>query len=423
MRARGRVSDSTDSVALEAALEHPLTVYCGFDPTAPSLHMGSLATLLELRRFQLSGHRPIVLVGGATGLIGDPKLSGERVLNSRDQVRAWVDRMTAQVSQFVDLEGSHAALVVDNYSWTSSLDALALLRDIGKHFSVNRMLDREAVAARLAGDGISYTEFSYQILQAYDYVELYRRYGCTLQIGGSDQWGNITAGVDLIRRMCGQRVHALTMPLVTKSDGTKYGKTESGTVWLDAELTSAWAFYQFWLNVADADVAMLMRTFSLKPLPEVEALIEKSSQSPAARLGQREIAREVTTLVHGAQVCDDVVAAAQALFAGDAREGAPGLHALDPAALAAALSEAPGRALTESERLEGIDVVSVLVAAGVVDSRGAARRAIAEGGAYVNNERVIDEATTFTAADLIHGRWLVARRGKRTIGAVDATGR
>ena len=422
MRARGRVADCTDAVALESALQEHLTVYCGFDPTAPSLHMGSLATLLELRRFQQAGHRPIVLVGGATGLIGDPKLSGERVLNSRDQVRAWVDQMTAQVSQFVDLEGPNAALVVDNYSWTSSLDALALLRDIGKHFSVNRMLDREAVAARLAGEGISYTEFSYQILQAYDYVELFRRYGCTLQIGGSDQWGNITAGVDLIRRMCSQRVHALTMPLVTKADGTKYGKTESGTVWLDPELTSPWAFYQFWLNVADADVAMLLRTFSLLPPDDVEALILQANASPAARIGQRALAREVTELVHGASACAGVVAAAAALFGGDARTGADGLRAVDARALTEALAEAPGRALTEQEKAEGVDVVCVLMAAGVVDSRGAARRAIAEGGAYVNNVRVTDETATFAAADLIHGRWLIARRGKRTLGAVDATG-
>ncbi|NBO46259.1 MAG: tyrosine--tRNA ligase, partial [Actinobacteria bacterium] len=260
LRARGRLADSTDLEALSSVISNRITLYCGFDPTAPSLHIGSLATLLELRRFQAGGHRPIVLVGGATGLIGDPKESGERVLNSRELVRSWVEQMTAQVSKFVDLEGPNSALVVDNYSWTSGLDVLSFLRDIGKHFSVNRMLDREAVAARLAGDGISFTEFSYQLLQSYDYVELHRRYGCTLQIGGSDQWGNITAGVDLIRRVSGERVHAFTMPLVVKSDGTKYGKTESGTVWLDAALTSPWAFYQFWLNAADEDMPMLVRT-------------------------------------------------------------------------------------------------------------------------------------------------------------------
>ena len=420
LRARGRLADSTDLEALSSAISNRITLYCGFDPTAPSLHIGSLATLLELRRFQAGGHRPIVLVGGATGLIGDPKESGERVLNSRELVRSWVEEMTAQVSKFVDLEGPNSALVVDNYSWTSGLDVLSFLRDIGKHFSVNRMLDREAVAARLAGDGISFTEFSYQLLQSYDYVELHRRYGCTLQIGGSDQWGNITAGVDLIRRVSGERVHAFTMPLVIKSDGTKYGKTESGTVWLDAALTSPWAFYQFWLNAADEDMPMLVRTFSLNPLEDLESLINKAIQAPAARLAQRALAQEMTSLVHGASVAESVEAAAGALFGAAAREGRQGLQALDAGVLASALAEAPGRPLTAEEAADGVDAVTVLVAAGVVDSKGAARRAIAEGGAYVNNERVTDDHTTFRAGDLVHGRWLVARRGKRTIGGVDA---
>jgi tyrosyl-tRNA synthetase len=399
-----------------------MTLYCGFDPTAPSLHMGSLATLLELRRFQTAGHRPIVLVGGATGLIGDPKASGERLLNSREQVRAWVERMSHQVSKFVDLDGPHAALVVDNFSWTAELDALTLLRDIGKHFSVNRMLDREAVASRLAGDGISYTEFSYQILQAFDFVELNRRYGCTLQIGGSDQWGNITAGVDLIRRMSGEHVHALTMPLVTKSDGTKYGKTESGTVWLDPELTSPWAFYQFWLNSADEDVAMLLRTFSLESLANIEETVTQAQSQPAARIGQRALAKEVTAIVHGAALSDQVEAAASAIFGAGARDGRQGLEQLDSAVLASALAEAPGRALTDSERGEPIDIVSAMVVSGVVDSRGAARRAIGEGGAYLNNERVTDEARLISSEDLVHGRWLILRRGKRTLGSVDAIG-
>lgn len=421
MLARQRIADSTDQAALSEALRERMTVYCGFDPTAPSLHMGSLATLLELRRFQDAGHRPIVLVGGATGLIGDPKQSGERVLNSRDQVRAWVDQMTAQVSRFVEFEGPNAALVVDNYAWTAQLDALTLLRDVGKHFSVNRMLDREAVAARLAGDGISYTEFSYQILQAYDYVELFRRYGCTLQIGGSDQWGNITAGVDLIRRMCSERVHALTMPLVTKSDGTKYGKTESGAIWLDEALTSPWALYQFLLNAADEDVPTLLRTYSMAAPAEVEALIAASAQAPAARMAQRSVAREMTALVHGESVAAQVISASEALFGGG-RDGVAGLRALAPAVLAAALSEAPGRAFTGEELGAGVDVVTALVAAEVVESRGAARRAIAEGGAYLNNERITDEARPVDAEDLVHGRWLILRRGKRTLGAVDAAG-
>jgi len=419
MAARGRIADSTDLAALSTALRSPMTLYCGFDPTAPSLHMGSLATLLELRRFQQAGHRPIVLVGGATGLIGDPKAAGERVLNSRDVVRAWVEQMTEQVSRFVNLEGPNAALVVDNYSWTAQLDALTLLRDIGKHFSVNRMLNREAVAARLAGDGISYTEFSYQILQAYDYVELHRRYDCRLQIGGSDQWGNITAGVDLIRRLTGERVHAATMPLVTKSDGTKYGKTESGTVWLDPALTSPWAFYQFWLNTADEDVAMLLLTFSMLPLSEVQDVIAQAEQSPAARLGQRALAAEVTALVHGDATARDVESAAQALFGAQARAGRDGLAATSADILASALAEAPGRALDASEHTGAVDAVTVLVASGVVESKGAARRAIAEGGAYINNERVKSDEQTYTGADLIHGQWLVARRGKRSLGWVD----
>lgn len=419
MAARGRIADSTDSAALSAALASPMTLYCGFDPTAPSLHMGSLATLLELRRFQMAGHRPIVLVGGATGLIGDPKAAGERVLNSRDVVRAWVEQMTEQVSRFVNLEGPNAALVVDNYAWTAQLDALTLLRDIGKHFSVNRMLNREAVAARLAGDGISYTEFSYQILQAYDYVELHRRYDCRLQIGGSDQWGNITAGVDLVRRLTGERVHAATMPLVTKADGTKYGKTESGAVWLDPTLTSPWAFYQFWLNTADEDIAMLLRTFSLLPLPQVQDLIAQAEQAPAARLGQRALAAEVTALVHGDAVAHDVEAAAQALFGAQARQGRDGLAATSPGILASALAEAPGRALDAAEHTGAVAAVTVLVASGVVESKGAARRAIAEGGAYINNERVESDEQVYTSADLVHGQWLVARRGKRTLGWVD----
>jgi tyrosyl-tRNA synthetase len=421
LRTRDRIADSTDLSALDEALSGRVTLYCGFDPTAPSLHMGSLATLLELRRFQQAGHRPIVLVGGATGLIGDPKASGERALNSRELVRAWVEQMTAQVSRFVDLEGANAALVVDNFSWTQELDVLSFLRDIGKHFSVNRMLDREAVAARLAGDGISFTEFSYQLLQSYDYLELHRRYGCTLQIGGSDQWGNITAGVDLIRRVTGERVHAMTMPLVTKADGTKYGKTESGTVWLDAELTSPWLFYQFWLNAADEDSPMLLRTFSMKTLEEVNALIVESEATPAARLAQRALAHEVTALVHGASTAESVEAAASALFGAKSREGLAGLHELNPDVLASALAETPGRALTSEEIADGVDAVTVLVAAGVVDSKGAARRAIAEGGAYVNNERVTSEDAVFTVSDLVHDRWLVARRGKRTVGGVDAS--
>ena len=419
--ARGRIADSTDQHALAQALQSPVTFYCGFDPTAPSLHVGSLATLLEMRRLQEHGHHPIVLVGGATGMIGDPKESGERTLNGIDTVREWTERLRDQSSSFVDFSGSNAAIMADNYTWTAELSALDLLRDVGKHFSVNRMLDREAVRARLEGNGISYTEFSYVLLQSYDYLQLFRRHGCTLQIGGSDQWGNITAGVDLIRRVEGAHVHAFTLPLVVKSDGVKYGKTESGTVWLDATMTSPWVFHQFWLNSADEDIPMLLRTYSLKPLSEVEQLIADSAQSPAARIGQRALANEMTALVHSPQDATDVEAAAAALFGPAVREGAAGLRALAESTLAAALAETHTETWTPAHGPAELSVVDALVMSGVVDSKGAARRAIAEGGAYMNNERISDDSVDVTAEDLVHGRWLVMRRGKRTYGAVDAS--
>ncbi|MEY5145378.1 MAG: hypothetical protein RL745_747 [Actinomycetota bacterium] len=419
--ARGRIADSTDRQALAAALQSPVTFYCGFDPSAPSLHIGSLATLLEMRRLQERGHHPIVLVGGATGMIGDPKESGERTLNQVDVVREWTDRLQTQSSAFVDFTGSNPAIMADNYSWTAELSALDLLRDVGKHFSVNRMLDREAVKARLESNGISYTEFSYVLLQSYDYLQLFRRHGCTLQIGGSDQWGNITAGVDLIRRVEGAHVHAFTLPLVVKSDGVKYGKTESGTVWLDATMTSPWAFYQFWLNCPDEDVPMLLRTYSLKSLDDVEHLVQDSAQSPAARIGQRALAQEMTTLVHSAEDAADVEAAAAALFGAAVREGAAGLRGLTEATLAAALAETHIEQWSPAQSPSELTTVDALLLSGVVDSRGAARRAIAEGGAYMNNERIADETAMVSPDDLIHGRWLVMRRGKRTYGAVDAS--
>lgn len=413
LTARGLIAQSTDRDALRAAMAAgPITLYCGFDPTAPSLHLGNLAQIITVRRFQLAGHRPLALVGGSTGLIGDPKMTGERTLNPEDTVRAWVERIRTQIERYFDFDGPAAARMVNNYDWTAPMSALAFLRDIGKHFSVNRMLDREAVAARLAGEGISYTEFSYQILQAMDFLELHRRYGCVLQTGGSDQWGNITAGVDLIRRVEGASVHALTTPLLTKADGTKFGKTESGTVWLDAELTSPWAFYQFFLNADDRDVPTLLRTYSLRPLEEVDALIEQTAAAPASRVGHRALAEELTTLVHGAQAATDVAAAAAALF------GGADLHTIDPATLAAALAETPSGQISRAQLAE-LTVVDLLVLAGVVDSKGAARRAITEGGAYLANERITDPTLTASADALVHGRWLVLRRGRRTIGAVD----
>jgi len=415
---RGLVADSTDLEALRAAAANgPVTLYCGFDPTAPSLHMGNLLQILTVRRFQLAGHRPLALVGGATGLIGDPKESGERTLNPVDLVERWVARIRGQLERFFEFDDvPNAAVMVNNYDWTQGLSTLEFLRDVGKHFSVNRMLDREAVAARLAGAGISYTEFSYQLLQSYDYLQLFRQFGCTLQTGGSDQWGNIVAGVDLIRRVEGARVHALTTPLVTKADGTKFGKTESGTVWLDAELTSPYAFFQFWLNTEDSIAATLLRMFSFRPREEIEALEASLRERPQAREAQRALAEELTDLVHGAAERAKVDAAARALFGqGDVAD-------LDPATLDAALAEAPHAVVGAQEWAQGLSVADALARSGLVASKGAARRTISEGGAYVANVRVTDEAAALTPTDLLHGRWILLRRGRRHIGGIRVDG-
>ncbi len=415
---RGLVADSTDLEALRAAAaEGPLTLYCGFDPTAPSMHMGNLVQILTVRRFQLAGHRPLALVGGATGLIGDPKESGERVLNPQALVEEWVAKFRAQLERFYDFDApDNAAVMVNNYDWTQGLSTLEFLRDIGKHFSVNRMLDREAVAARLAGAGISYTEFSYQLLQSYDYLQLHQQYGCSLQTGGSDQWGNIVAGVDLVRRVTGNRVHALTTPLVTKSDGSKFGKTESGTVWLEASLTSPYAWYQFWLNVEDAIAPQLLRIFSFRDHAEIAALEASLRDRPQAREAQRALAQELTDLVHGSEEREKVESAASALFGqGDVAD-------LDPATLDAALAEAPHAVVTAGEWAEGITVADALARSGLVASKGAGRRTIAEGGAYVANIRVTDETAVLGDADLLHGRWVLLRRGRRHIGGVQVEG-
>ena len=412
---RELIAQSTDLGALaESADAGPLTLYCGFDPTAPSLHLGNLAQILTIRRFQLAGHRPIALVGGATGLIGDPKMTGERTLNSRDVVEEWVSRIRAQLERFYDFSGSNAAIMANNYDWTEGVSVLEFLRDIGKHFSVNRMLDREAVAARLAKDGISYTEFSYQLLQSFDYLRLFQMHGCTLQTGGSDQWGNITAGVDLIRRVEGASVHALTTPLLTKADGTKFGKTESGTVWLDAGLTSPYAFFQFWLNADDRDVPMQLRTYSFRGRDEIRDLLEQLVERPQDRAAQRALAVELTELVHGADERAAAEEAGRALF------GQGDLAGLPAATLTAALTEAPNAELASAEivdgRLPGVD--DLLVRCGLVASKSQARRTITEGGAYCNNIRVADEAFAPTTADLLHGEWLVLRRGKKSFGAI-----
>lgn len=413
---RGLVALSTDEEALRAALASgPITFYVGFDPTAPSLHIGNLVQLLTARRIQNAGHRPIILVGGSTGLIGDPKPTAERALNSKEIVAEWVERIRAQVERYVSFDGANGAIVVNNLDWTAPLSAIDFLRDIGKHFRVNRMLTREAVSARLESqEGISYTEFSYQILQGMDYLELYRRYGCTLQTGGSDQWGNLISGVDLIHRVEGVSVHAIGTPLVTKADGTKFGKTEAGTVWLDPEMTSPYAFYQFWFNAEDSQVGTYLRVFTFRPHEEIEALEKDAAERPAARTAQRALAEDVTTIVHGAEETKKVVAASQALF------GRHPLDDLDEATLSAALAETSAARLTVGAELPSY--ADLFAAAGIVPSKSAARRAIAEGGAYVNNVRLdpsADVEAAPAADDLLHGRWLVLRRGKRTVGGVE----
>jgi tyrosyl-tRNA synthetase len=408
---RGLVAHSTDPEALAAALAAgPVTFYCGFDPTAPSLHFGNLVQLVTMRRLQQAGLRPIAVVGGATGLIGDPSgKSAERNLNEVEVVGAWVERIRGQVERYLAFDGHLAARMVNNLEWTAPLAALDFLREIGKHFSVNRMLDREAVSVRLAGSGISYTEFSYQVLQAFDYLELHRRYDCTLQTGGSDQWGNLTAGVDLIRRVTGDAVHALATPLITRADGSKYGKTEAGTLWLDPALTSPYAFYQYFVNADDADVVALLKVFSFRPRDELEALAEAVGQRPEERDAQQALAEELTTLVHGATEARRALAASRALF------GQGELADLEPETLAAALAELSPAVVHAPLP----PVIDLLVTTGLAESRSAARRTLAEGGVYLNNRRVSDPAQAPSEADLLAGRWLVLRRGKRTLSAVE----
>ena len=414
LRWRGLVAQSTDEPALRAALSRPCTFYVGFDPTAPSLHIGSLVQILVARRLQEAGHHPLLLVGGATGLIGDPKPTAERQLNDADVVESWVGSVRRQIEPFVALDGPNPARMVDNMEWTSRLSAVDLLRDVGRHFRVGRMLAKDAVAARMASDeGISFTEFSYQVLQGMDYLELWRRHGCTVQFGGSDQWGNITAGVDLVHRAEQAQVHAFTVPLVTKPDGTKFGKTESGTVWLDPALTSPYAFHQFWLQAEDAAVDGYLRVFTDRTREELEQLALSTAERPGAREAQRALAHDVTALVHGEAAVVAAEAAAVALF------GRGELAALDEPTLRAALAELPQASVGEGSRT----VVELLVASGLSPSRSAARRAVADGGASVNNVVVADGDAELTPGQLLHGRWAVLRRGKRTLAAVDAAPR
>jgi len=414
---RGLIALSTDQDDLRRALAAgPVTLYGGFDPTAAGLHIGNLVLLLTMRRFQLAGHRPIGLVGGATGLIGDPSgKSAERVLNPAEVVAGWVERIRGEVGRFLDFDaGPSGALLVSNLDWTQDLSALEFLRDIGKHFPISQMLSRESVRARLEAGGISYTEFSYQILQAYDFLELHRRYGCVLQLGGSDQWGNLVAGLDLIRRVTGDQVHALATPLITRPDGTKYGKTEGGAIWISPDLMSPYAFYQFWINRADAEVPGLLKVFTFRTRAEIEALEKDLADRPAAREAQRVLAEDVTTLVHGADECARVIAASRALF------GQGELRELDAATLEAALDEVPMVTLAADAVSGGVlpKVADLMAEAGIVPSKSEARRAIAGGGAYLNNTRVTDADFAPAAGDLLHGRFLVLRRGKRMVAGV-----
>ena len=410
---RGLIAQSTDIDALAAAAaDGPMTVYAGFDPTAPSLHAGNLVPLLTLQRFQRAGHRPIVLAGGATGMIGDPRDAGERTLNTTDTVAQWSERIRGQLERFVDFDDSPTgAIVENNLNWTAELSAIDFLRDVGKHFSVNVMLDRDTIRRRLDGEGISYTEFSYMLLQANDYVELHQRYGCGLQIGGSDQWGNIIAGVRLVRQKLGASVHALTVPLVTSADGTKFGKsTGGGSLWLDPEMTSPYAWYQYFVNTADADVIRYLRWFTFLSAAELAELEEATATRPHERAAQRRLAQELTTLVHGAAATEAVEHASQALF------GRGELGRLDEATLAAALRET---AVAELKPGGPDGIVDLLVATGLSASKGAARRTIAEGGVSVNNVRVDGEDWVVGPSDFLHGRWLVLRRGKRNIAGIE----
>ncbi len=407
---RGFIAHSTDPDALAGALDAgQVKSYVGFDPTAPSIHMGNLVQLMVSRRLQAAGHRPFLLVGGSTGLIGDPKQSSERNLNPKDLVHEWVERIRSQVSKFVDFEGPAAATVVNNYDWTVELNTLDFLRDIGKHFSVNRMLDREVIKARLES-GISYTEFSYVLLQSLDFLELFRRYGVTMQTGGSDQWGNLTAGVELIRRSEGGRAHALATPLLTKADGTKFGKTESGTVWLDPAMTSPYAFHQFFLNAEDSMVGSYLKIFSERSREELDDLIRQSQEAPHLRVAQRALADDITDLVHSPAERKAASDAAAAIF------GRGELAELPADTLAAVWRELGAVQLEPS--VDWPAVVDVLVVSGVVSSRSAAQRAINEGGAYLNNQKVSSPDQRIESSDILAGGHLIVRRGKKTVGAV-----
>jgi tyrosyl-tRNA synthetase len=410
---RGLIAQTTDEAALREALKRPITLYLGTDPTAPSIHVGNLVPLLVMRRFQLAGHNPILLVGGATGLVGDPSgRNDERSLNDSSIVEQWVNRIKVQLSKFMDFDSSsNPATMSNNLDWTAPLSTIDFLRDIGKHFSVNQMLNKDSVSSRLEKDGISYTEFSYQVLQSMDYLELFRRSNCTLQIGGSDQWGNITAGLDLIRRAEGGSAHALTVPLLTKADGTKFGKTAGGSVWLDPEMTSPYAFFQYWLNSDDADVIKFIKTFSFKTREEIELLEKSHHENPGAREAHRSLARELTSLVHSPEIAERVEIAARALF------GQADLAELDEGTLASAIAELPRTTVSATEEMP--TWVDLLAATGVVDSKSAARRIVKESGAYLNNEKVPTEDFRLEKSHFLCGKYALLRKGKRDLAAVE----
>jgi tyrosyl-tRNA synthetase len=406
---RGLIQDSTGIDSLREHIDAgPVTFYVGFDPTAVSLHVGHLMQVITARRLQQAGLRPLLLVGGATGQIGDPKEAGERSINPPEVVAGWVEKIREQLAPFVTYDGDNGAVPVNNLDWTSEMGVVEFLRDVGKHFPVSKMLAREVVKARLES-GISFTEFSYQLLQSNDFYELHRRHGCTLQFGGSDQWGNITAGVDFVRRKAAEHVHAFVTPLVLKADGTKFGKTEGGAVWLDPELTSPYAFYQFWVNSADADVVGYLKYFSFKSHEEIEELERATAEKPAARLAQKALAEEMTSLLHGAEETAHVITASQALF------GRGELADLPEPTLRAALVEAGLAEITKP----GITVAEAMKEAGVVASLGEARRAAKEGGAYLNNDRVTDSEAVIDPSDLLHGKYGVTRRGKKTVAGFE----
>ncbi|MBD3688950.1 tyrosine--tRNA ligase [Nanchangia anserum] len=416
LRWRGLIEQSSDLDAIRAQLaQGPVTFYCGFDPTAPSLHHGHLVQLLLMRHLQRAGHRPIALVGGATGLIGDPRMSGERQLHSKDVVAQWVTKLRDQIGQLLDFNGDNAAIMVNNLDWTSQLSAIDFLRDLGKHFRMGTMLGKEAVARRLSSsEGISYTEFSYQVLQANDFLELYRRYGCLLETGGNDQWGNLVGGMELIHKTEGAQAHCMTTPIITKSDGTKFGKSEGGAIWLNPEMMSPYAFYQFWLGTEDADVIRLLKIFTFRDRDEIARLEQAVAERPFAREAQKVLAADVTEMVHGQSALENVLAATEALW------GRGELSTLDAETLGAAVADLPAPA--EPVELGETTIVDVLVASGLVKSRREARQTVNSGGAYLNNVKVDDEARVITSDDLLAGGWVLFRRGKRNLGVARAEG-